>query len=265
MLLSTLLCCTLAAPLVAQQSDSAAQSAPRRKFVGEIKSLTTARPVTGADVRLLFIDSVKTTGNAPGTRAEEAFIDSTRSRVGVTDSTGAFTIRDMTPGHYLVNVRRLGFEPFEGLLTLDTATVEMELAMTQVDAILPAVRITASSVNKVTERLDRMGFTERSRMGTSGRFVDRAEILRRRPVRITDLLETYGLHENANVEIDRMPADWSVLRDYPPDLVIGIEIYRRHGALPAEYNRTLNGPIIMAAGGFEAMMAPTVLVWTFIP
>ena len=247
----------------AQQRDSTRAPAARARFIGTVASIKTTQPVEHADVRLVFIDSMhKTRENAND--VGEMFVDSTRSRVGITDAAGTFAIRNVEPGHYLLTVRRIGFEPFEGVLTIDTATVEMELALTQLMTVLPPVRITESAVNKVTERLDRVGFKWRSKAG-QGTSIDRAEILRRKPVHVTDILEQYGVHDGATLMLDRMETDWQLLRDYPADLVIGIEIFRKQAALPMEFGMTRRTGLSMGPNGSGGMAPQTVLIWTFIP
>lgn len=258
-----LVACTVALPSVyAQQAESTRRSTVAR-FSGEVRSITTTLAVQGADVRLMFVDSMKVMRDSTGARYDDMYVDSTRSRVGITNAEGAFTIRGVEPGHYMLNVRRIGFQPFEGLLTIDTATVEMELALTQVSAVLPRITISASATNKVTERLDRNGFTTRYRLGTSGKFIDRKEILRRKPTYITDVLAAYGVH-SGNVVIDRVPADWELLKSYPVDLIIGMEIYPRRSALPIEFNMTKMGSSALSSGGQATLMEATVVIWTYV-
>ena len=43
--------------------------------------------------------------------------DSSKSRVGITDTSGAFVIRNVESGHYLVNVRRIEAGEFNVLVT----------------------------------------------------------------------------------------------------------------------------------------------------
>jgi hypothetical protein len=178
--------CLLSVSAGAQQparSDSVV--ARRTRLTGTVASILTTRPVPLADIRLSWIDS---------THADkEFFVDSAKSRIAMTDSAGAFAFRNLLPGHYLVNVRRIGFTPFEGFMTVDTAAMDMELALDQVMTILPPVRITESATNKVTERLDRVGFTSRSRMGFSGSFVSRKDIIDKHPVDLQHMLIKLGL------------------------------------------------------------------------
>jgi len=80
---------------------------------------------------------------------------------------------------------------------------------------------------------------------------------------VADILSTYGIHEQAEFIMDRMPVDYDLLRDYPADLVIGVEIYRHNR--PTEFNGTRRGATIMSSGGMSNLMMPQVLIWTFIP
>jgi hypothetical protein len=54
-----------------------------------------------------------------------------------------------------------------------------------------------------------------------------------------------------------------LLRNYPADLVIGVEIYR-HGR-PTEYNMTPRVPSMLSPGGAAAARRVMVLIWTYIP
>lgn len=265
----------VAHPAVAQGADSSKGSVRGVRFSGTIASMETTRPVTQADVRIMYIDSVHNEKSASANLAGEFFIDSTKSHVGITNDSGAFTISNVRAGHYLINVRRLGFAPFEGLLTLDTARVEMELAMTQVIPILSEVRITEKAIDRVEERLQRVGFTDHRHFEAGGIFIDRTEILRRKPTYVSDVLAVYGIRmNNASFTLDRIPVDTATLSNYPMELVIGIEIYRHRSEVPIEYSRTSSGGGVGAYGnaGVRAFsrsntgIAPaTVLIWTYLP
>jgi hypothetical protein len=60
-----------------------------------------------------------------------------------------------------------------------------------------------------------------------------------------------------------MPVDMDLLRNYPADLVIVVEIYR-HGR-PTEYNMTPRVPSMLSPGGAAAARRVMVLIWTYIP
>jgi hypothetical protein len=245
--------------LLRAQTDS--PPAARAIFTGRLTNSLDSTPVRSADIRLVFVDSARAiAGNKDSV---EIFADTARSRVGVTDTSGTFTMRRLAEGHYLMHIRRIGFEPIDGFLTVDTGTVQASFTMQVMSRVLSKVTVTESAVDVVKQRLDRNGYLSRSRMGLAATFIDRKEILRRQPQTVADILSAYGIHDSGEFQLDRMPVDYDVLRDYPADLVIGVEIYR-HGR-PTEYNMTRRGPSMMSRGGSAASMQPMVLIWTYIP
>jgi hypothetical protein len=210
----------------------------------------------------MFVDSVHKISRR-GADSVDIFVDTARSRIGVTDSAGNFAIRQLREGHYLMEVRRIGFAPLSGVVVVDSTVLSTVLTMDVVSKLLATVRVTAVSTNRVKERLDRVGFLNRYHSGGSGTFIDRAEILRRKPLTVADILNSYGIHDNAEFIMDRMPVDYDLLRDYPADLVVGVEIYRHNR--PTDFNGTRRGPTLMSSGGMSNLMMPQVLIWTFIP
>jgi hypothetical protein len=252
----SLLACVLSAGVGAQQPQKPDSVVARRtRLTGTIASIRTTLPVPLADIRLSWIDSTHSD--------KEFFVDSAKSRVAMTDSVGTFSFRNLLPGHYLVNVRRIGFSPFEGFLTVDTTAMDMELALEQVMTILPPVRITESATNRVTDRLDRVGFTSRAKMGYGGSFVTRKDIIDKRPVDLQHMLGKLGLSISDTYTLDNMPMDWDELRDYPLDLVIGIEVYW-HG-LPVEYSITRRGRLTFSNDRGTPIRHANVLLWSYIP
>ena len=245
---------------VGQQPDSA--RVPTGRFLGHIVSTIDSTPVRSADVRLLFVDSSRTVRTRRGDDSLEVFIDSTRSRLAVTDSTGGFIVRRLIEGKYLLQIRRIGFAPLEGVVSADTGAIGDVFSMEPTSRLLSKVVITEMSVDRVQQKLDRVGFVDRTHSGLSASFIDRAEILKMNRDRLEDLLARYGIH-NGDVMLDRMPLDYEDVRSYPADLVVGIEIYR-HGR-PNEFNMTRRGPGALAGGGQQNAARPLVVVWTFIP
>jgi hypothetical protein len=250
----------IAAPPHVSRAQNAADAVPRGVFTARLTNSLDGSPVRSADIRLIFVDSARAiAGNKDSV---EIFADTARSRLGVSDSTGTFAIRRLAAGHYLMHIRRIGFEPIDGYLTVDTGTVQTAFAMNATSQLLSKVTITESAVDVVKERLDRNGYLSRSHSGTSGTFIDRKEILRRQPQTVADILSAYGVHDG-DFQLDRMPVEYDDLRNYPADLVIGVEIYR-HGR-PTEYNMTRRAPSIMSARGAAASRQVMVLIWTYIP
>ena len=253
---------TTATPVAAaaQVADSVP---PRAGFVGKIRSSLDSSGVRSADIRLMFVDSSRKVSAKNGVDSLEIFVDTARSRIGVTDSAGSFSMRQLRSGHYLLEVRRIGYAPLNGVVSVDSTILSTVLTMDVVSRLLATVKVTAASNDRVKERLDRVGFLNRYRSGGSGTFVNRADILRRKPLTVADILSVYGIHQNAEFIMDRMPVDYDLLLNYPADLVIGVEIYRHNR--PTEFNGPRRGATIMSAGGMSNLMMPQVMIWTFIP
>lgn len=257
--------------LVALTATASAQSDRQQVSTavlrGRVVNALDTSAVRSADIRLYYIDSgvvVKTRG---GEDSLDVFIDSTRSRFGASDSTGAFVVRRLEQGRYMLQVRRIGFSPIEGAIVVDTADLQTTLRMTPTSQLLAKMQITETAVNYVTRRLDRVGFSDRKKFSGTGTFITREEILRRKPLMVSDLLRAYGIYE-ATVVLDRMVATEDDIKMYPADLVIGVEIYRHNR--PTEFNATRaseEGAFAQPKAGGRPPMPnkPYVLVWTYIP
>ena len=208
------------------------------------------------------VDSSRTIRPRQGAETVDIFVDTARSRVGVSDSTGAFAIRRLAAGRYMLYIRRIGFQPLEGVLNVDSTAVGGTFVMQELSHLLATVVVTETAVDRVKQRLDRVGFLGRSRSGARAPFVDRKEILRRQPQTVADILATYGIHDG-DFELDRMPVDYDFLLSYPADLVLGVEIYR-HGR-PIEFNMTRRRRQHVSGGGQATASQVLVLIWTYIP
>jgi hypothetical protein len=245
--------------LSAQRPDSGAVATGR--FIGRIVNAIDSTPVRQADLRLFFVDSARTVHARRGDSLE-IFIDTAKSRVTSSDSIGAFAVRRLTAGHYLLQIRRIGFRPLEAAMYVDTGAVGATFVAQPTSALLAKVEIKEMSVDRAKDRLDRVGYFSRRNSGESGTFIDRGEILKRQPQTVEDLLRYYGVYDG-DIVMDRMPLDFESLRNYPADLVLGVEIYR-HGR-PTEFNGTRAIPTMFKPGGLQASMAPLIVIWTFIP
>ena len=266
-----------APPVTAQQRDSATIPTPRAgRFRGVVQSFTTMLPVTQADVRLMFIDSVHATKDSGGMEVNDYFVDSLRSKIAITDSAGAFSMHDVRSGRYLASLRRIGFEPLQVLVTLGASFVELQVAMTQLFQVLPEIRITTREMDRANAKLENVGFTGRSHEGFASKFLRRTDIVRANRTRITEVLESYGIGGGADFVVDGIPTDSAVVRDYPLDLVAGIEIYRLARPQPFNATRaqriTVPGPkgiykpaIESSSRAGSSMAPPLVVIWTSIP
>jgi hypothetical protein len=249
---------THAPVLDAQQIDRARGTAA---FLGRIVNGIDSTPVRSADIRLIFIDSLRQLRGQTGGDSLQIYADSDRMRVGVTDAKGDFAIRRLAAGRYLFHVRRIGYEALEGALVVDTGVVSTTIALQVVSQTLAKVLVTETAVDKVKEKLDRNGFLDRSHSGLAATFLQGADIQRTRPQTVADILNRYGIHDG-KIMLDRMPFDYESVADYPAELVIGVEIYR-HGR-PTEFNMTRRGPGALSRGGQSAASEPLVLIWTYV-
>ncbi len=255
---------TPAVALYAQLPDSASRPAAvgaRAAFIGQVRNANDDSGVRSADIRLFYIDSIRVTQpNTPDSL--EAFVDTTRSRLGVSDSGGNFAIRSLVPGRYIFEVRRVGLSPVRGFVVVDSTTVSTSIVMDVASQVLAKVQVTATSVDKVNARLNRVGYLDRHRFEGTGTFVDRQEILRRKPQTVADILAWYGFHDDKGVEfqLDRFAVDYNTVQSYPAELVIGVEVYRHNR--PAEYNMTRGGPNMFSSGGAQNASQVLVLIWT---
>lgn len=245
------------------------------RVTGRVASIRTTNPVAQADVRLFYVDSVHLERDTKD-GAGEIFVDSSRSRVAVTDSAGAFAIRGMPSGRYLVHVRRLGFTPIEAFMKVDTLAVDLEFAMTQIDAMLPEYRVTASAsyMDRAIRAMDRSGFTERAKAFGTGRFIPMSEISKARPTLLSDYVAKYGVRPSDIFILDGIGTTWDDLRNFPPQLIVGIEIYRTPAMAPIGVTKTVGGgqafgelsksgmEDVAATGGLKPKV---VMLWSYIP
>lgn len=255
-----------AGALAAQTPAGApAASVPAGAFVGFLKSTIESVPIRLADVRLFYIDSTKEITGPLGVKMLDTFVDSLRSRVAASDSAGFFAVWRLPPGKYLMTVRRIGFNPIEAFVTVDTETVLHDFAMEPIVALLNKVEIHETSTTALAKRLDHVGFLNRKKFnGGEGTFVTPGDIEKYKPQTLRDILQRYGIFEySADIQFDRMPLDWLDVQDYPAELIAGVEIYR-HGR-PVEFNATRRGPSLLSAGGTAFAAKYLVVVWTYIP
>lgn len=256
--LSVALCGGGVQTLVAQGIDSVPPATGT--FIGHVVASLDSSPARSVEIRLLFVDSSKTVKTRRGEDSLDVFLDSIRTRIAVTDSTGAFAIRRLTPGHYLFRLRRIGFQPMDGVLTVAADTLRVKFVMDVASRLLAKVQITETSVDEVKDRLDKVGYEGRIGLGMVKTFIGRGEILRRKSQTLGEILRAHGIYDG-DFLIDHLELPFEDVSDYPAELVIGIEIYPH--SRPVEFNMTRPhaGPITATTG----LNLPLVLIWTFMP
>ena len=207
--------------------------------------------------RATLMGSVSTERGAPLPNARVGIAGLERGVL--TDSAGAFALRDVRAGSQTLEIRALGYAPeYRRIDLAPERDTTVRVTLTSVKRVLDTIRVMGQRVYS----MDSNGFLRRQRAG-SGHFVDEETVRRRRPLDVLELLrsipsvrvESQGF-SRAPVMRDtrgedcipafflngaRLPED--LLADLDmlvrPDELAGMEIYRGPTA-PPQYS-TLNG------------------------
>jgi hypothetical protein len=186
-----------------------------------------------------------------------------------TDSVGKFLIATLPSGAVDVTFRRLSFEPV--VVTIDLAasdTTEVQVKLTVV-----AQQLTGVLVNdRAPKRRVLQGFETRLHEGI-GYFVTRAQIEKRHPLLLSDMLRMIPGTILSTGETGRVTLRFSRARNCPPQFYVdgvqatgfsiddmapgdveGVEIFAGAAGLPPEFNRMRSTSI-----------CGSVLIWTRIP
>jgi len=191
-----------------------------------------------------------------------------------TDPRGSFRLWAPDVDTLTIVVHRLGFEALEALLTAnskqwDTVVVELN----RVAQNVAGMTVTSSATRRALALRD---FDERKARGT-GRFVTRADILARNPLRLSDLLRDkrgvrlvrvannyYGVRFAAHsaalhacaprMWIDGQLAPGMEIDDLLPNDIQAIELYETFASVPAEF-----------APRSSTVPCGTIVIWTRIP
>lgn len=195
-------------------------------------------------------------------------------QTALSDSTGRFTLRGLDTGNVAFTVRRIGFEPSEFTVSLDSGeTFTLDLTLNQSVVELQQVDVTAES--RVREAL-REFYRHKEAQG-GGTFIVRADIEKQHAQTLSDVVRTVPglvLHPGRVIGndavrmarsvggrdcpvvfwLDGARAPWLNIDDIPPMDVEAIEIYRGAATLPPEYNDKMSTP---GCG--------TIAIWTRVP
>jgi hypothetical protein len=157
--------CALAALLwlVVQPSAARAQTAT---LSGAVTGDSLGAPIGGAEVMLPALHRSVTTSER-----------------------GAFEIRDLPSGTYLLTVRRVGFVPWEDSVTLTAdQAVTRTIVLRAQAAVLDSVRVTGSSPTYISPLL--RGFEERRHQGF-GHFVTEDELRKQEGHSLGSVIDRY--------------------------------------------------------------------------
>lgn len=123
-----------------------------------------------------------------------------------TGTNGRFRFVGMTPGAYLIIVRRLGYRPLSGVVQVAPSdTLRLSYSLERVPAELDAVVITERR-----QSLRMLEFESRRKLG-EGQFMTQSDIERRESLEVTDLLRTFrGLDASPSRTRGSMGAHFAV-------------------------------------------------------
>ena len=191
----------------------------------------------------------------------------------MSDARGTFRFSGVKPGVYFVRTRRLGYEPLVFRVEVQEAdTIALGIQMIPSAAGLTPVRINA---NAISSRLSLVGFDTRRRFSAAppAQFVTRADIEKRNPALLSQMLNRMGLRANecvhAVIYLDGMllslpPQDEfkplltiakndslakigsplpreNPLNNFSPQGIEGMEVYAGPSEIPSQYNPSGRG------------------------
>ncbi|UCC71991.1 MAG: carboxypeptidase regulatory-like domain-containing protein [Gemmatimonadota bacterium] len=190
---------------------------------------------------------------APAVAAE--IIIPSLDRRSLTNEEGWFTLEDLPPGEYVVEVRYLGLrsEEYEVFLPRGTTRVDFQITAPPFELEELVVEIRMYRALKLQD-------FERRRHRESGFFIDREEIEESSPLFISDLLRgipgvrvewtmegnvrlTMGHGLSAcepDLYIDGSPSHAARINDWLPNLIEAVEIYNRGFDRPQEFYSSTN-------------------------
>ncbi len=188
----------------------------------------------------------------------------------VTDARGRFRFRNIKPGTYDLSVQRIGYEPLTFAVDVrdrDSLSLDVQLNAATTNIAPMVVR-----ENAISRHLIDVGFEERRRSTNAppSQFITRAEIAKRNPIDLTQLISRMSgrLKECAApiVYVDgslrpALPRDPPMITSspkeaarvgdppprprvtdgIPPDLVDGMELYIGPAQIPLQYKAAWRG------------------------
>lgn len=193
------------------------------------------------------------------------------AKVVRTDTAGRFLMSALSSGSLDFSFRRLAYSPVVLSVLIpadDTTDVEVALGLT-------ALQLTGVVVQEHAAQLRVLDEFETRRKQGLGHFVTRAEIEKRHPMLLSDMVRvvpgaTILIGENGRTAlrfarvgrpncppqffVDGLQVTGFSIDDMPPGDVEGVELYAGPAGLPPEFNR-LHGTTVCG----------TVAIWTRIP
>ena len=238
-----------------------------RRFLGLAAGFSVfvlSQPDAAAQQRSTLTGVVTTASAAPIAQARVTI--SGTALATATDSSGNFRVAGIPAGTSVLEVRMLGYAPLAlPVEVLAGETLHIRLALASEPVVLSSVEVVADTVNRALE-----GFQARRARGT-GRFFDRADIVKMQPRVFTDVLrrvagvqvqsgiETYGsgsavqMGRNSGgmgsrtcpVEFFVNGAHFPLVRDgginhfIAPEEVVAVEVYAGASQVPQRFSSAM--------------------------
>jgi hypothetical protein len=246
---------SVATPLTAQEKQTVLDRARRE---------AADRNAAGPSAQYGVIDGTVTDTLLVPLNAADVTIVGTGARV-VTGANGRFRMVQVTPGQYLLVVRRIGYAPTSGVIEVPANdTLRLAYTLTRSNRLLDTVRVRG-------ERLTmRMVDFDRRRQQAQGQFITQAEIERRASLQTSDFLrymrgvevsvnttqafggtQVYSRREGGGFDGNQQQQycpmqvllDGIILPRYfnldllpPPKQIAGIEVYAGAATVPPQFS-----------------------------
>ncbi len=147
-----------------------------------------------------------------------------------TDDSGYFAFPSLPARQYWMEVRRLGYTPYAGLVALPSGTFAARVDLEPIARELPVVVTTATAMYR-DRMLEAGGFLLRQRIGF-GHFLDPAEIAKLKPQSVRELLAPYL----RGCTMMYMNGHRGALPPGPTvEEVVGVEVYSRSAMAPLAF------------------------------
>jgi hypothetical protein len=261
--------------VAAMRSSFAAKTKPERLLFEGLAALALSiSPVLRANSQAVVAGRVLEDSSGRALAGAEILIE--RMKVmATTDAGGRFSIAGLQQGKYLIQVRRVGYQPVRRTLHIEAVdTVWLNVVL--VPAPQPLEPVVVEGTAGAASRLG--AFEEHRRLGF-GSFIDSTELRRFETRRVTDLMRRFpsvqlidgrGQECSANrmgscyavstrrfrmgggpcfyrIYLDGVPTSLNDLtNDFDVGNLDGIEVYSTAAAIPAEYNSASSGCGVIA-------------------
>jgi hypothetical protein len=234
-------------------------------------------PVAGAQPRGIVSGRITNSEKTPVRAAQIQLIGTTLA--ATTDSQGVYRIAAVPAGHYIAEVKLLGYSPATQPFDIeDGGIIEVSFALATAAVALDTVKVTGDAYISPSLR----GFEERRARG-NGRFFTREDIARIKPRILTDIfrripgmqIQSAGgsMNNNESVRSGRIEGlmgartcnvlfyvngapfplqqDFTINHFVSPEDVVGIEVYPGASEIPPQFE----------TGAFNSRCG-VVVIWT---